>query len=432
MIGRTIERLLNGAYPDPDGGPPLRVPTKSVVIAQTLEGSEAALVRALDFGRHLAVVSDRTTHEILGARVEQALRARGEVESLVLADRPRADVANVEKLRQGSARADALVAVGSGTVIDLCKYAAACDGKPWAVFATAASMNAYTSVTASMTVDGHKRSLEAVAATGVFMDLKVLVAAPSRLIRSGLGDSLCRATAQADWLLAHLLRDEPYRTAPFALLAEDEAALLAEPEALIKGDVQAVARLARTLVLSGFGMTICGSSRPASQGEHLISHYLDMHRPASMPAALHGEQVGVTTLTMARLQQRILAAPPPRVAATRVNEANLIAHFGCEVGAACWREFAKKRLDTKAAEALNRRLEAGWEDIRTRIAAVGRPARELEKVLRRAGAPTAPDDLRLPRSFYREAVRHAREIRDRYTFLDLAGDAGMLDGRDVL
>ena len=86
----------------------------------------------------------------------------------------------------------------------------------------------------------------------------------------------------------------------------------------------------------------------------------------------------------------------------------------------------------KAAEALNRRLEAGWEDIRTRIAAVGRPARELEKVLRRAGAPTAPDDLRLPRSFYREAVRHAREIRDRYTFLDLAGDAGMLDGRDVL
>ncbi len=59
MIGRTIERLLNGAYPDPDGGPPLRVPTKSVVIAQTLEGSEAALVRALDFGRHLDLFDTR-------------------------------------------------------------------------------------------------------------------------------------------------------------------------------------------------------------------------------------------------------------------------------------------------------------------------------------------------------------------------------------
>jgi len=29
-------------------------------------------------------------------------------------------------------------------------------------------------------------------------------------------------------------------------------------------------RLARTLVLSGFGMTICGGSYPASQGEHLM------------------------------------------------------------------------------------------------------------------------------------------------------------------
>lgn len=432
MIGQTIERLLNGAYPDPDGGPPLRVATKSVVIAETLEGSEAELVQALGFGRRLAVVSDRTTHEILGARVERALRARGKVESLVLADRPHADMANVENLRRGSARADALVAVGSGTVIDLSKYAAACDGKPWAVFATAASMNGHTSATAAITVDGHKRSLEAVAATGVFMDLRILAAAPSRLIRSGLGDSLCRATAQADWLLAHLLRDEPYRSAPFALLAEDEAALLAEPEALIKGDVEAVGRLARTLVLSGFGMTICGSSRPASQGEHLISHYLDMRRPAGTPEALHGEQVGVTTLTMARLQERILAAPPPRVAATRVNEADLVAHFGRDVGAACWREFAGKRLDEEAAEALNRRMEAEWEDIRTRIATVLRPARELEEVLRRAGAPTAPGDLRLPRPFYREAVRHAREIRDRYTFLDLAGDAGMFDGPDVL
>ena len=34
--------------------------------------------------------------------------------------------------------------------------------------------------------------------------------------------------------------------------------------------------LARTLVLSGIGMTICGGSYPASQGEHLISHYIDM------------------------------------------------------------------------------------------------------------------------------------------------------------
>ena len=30
------------------------------------------------------------------------------------------------------------------------------------------------------------------------------------MIRSGLGDSLCRPTAQADWLLAHMLFDRRY------------------------------------------------------------------------------------------------------------------------------------------------------------------------------------------------------------------------------
>ena len=115
--------------------------------------------------------------------------------------------------------ADALVAVGSGTINDLCKYAAAQDGKPYVVFATAPSMNGYTSMNAAITVDGHKKTLPAATPLGVFMDLGVLAAAPARMIRAGLGDSLCRSTAQADWLLSHHLLGTPYRRAPFALLA---------------------------------------------------------------------------------------------------------------------------------------------------------------------------------------------------------------------
>ena len=177
--------------------------------------------------------------------------------------------------------------------------------------------------------------------------LDVLARAPVRLIRAGLGDSLCRPTAQADWLLAHLLHGQPYREAPFALLAEDEGALLADPEALVAGDREAIARLARTLVLSGFGMSICGGSYPASQGEHLVSHYADMRPPPGAPASLHGEQIGVTTLTMARLQERVLAGGPPRLQPTRVDEAALVRHFGPALGRACWTELAPKRHDAR-------------------------------------------------------------------------------------
>ncbi|MDH3792881.1 MAG: sn-glycerol-1-phosphate dehydrogenase, partial [Rhodospirillales bacterium] len=96
------------------------------------------------------------------------------------------------------------------------------------------------------------------------------------------------------------------------------------------------------------------------------------------------------------------------------------------------REFAGKRLDETAAERLNARLVARWDKIRARLAAVTRPSAVLVAVLRKAGAPTTPEALGWPAAFYREAVRHAREIRDRYTFLDLAGDSGLLDRPDVL
>ena len=44
----------------------------------------------------------------------------------------------------------------------------------------------------------------------------------------------------------------------------------------------------------------------------------------------------------------------------------------------------------------------------------------------RCGAPTAPAELGWPPALVAEAMRHAREIRDRYTFLDLAADARLV------
>ena len=418
-----IEALLAGTLDDLEGGR-LHVSTRSVVIAPSLARGEAELVRALDLGRHFALVSDPTTHAVLGERVERALGSLGRVDPIRLPEVPHADLMTVAWLEPHIKMADAIIAVGSGTINDLCKLAAFRQGKPYVVFATAPSMNGYTSTNASITAHGHKKSFAAQAPLGVFIDLGVFAAAPARMIRAGLGDSLCRPTAQADWLLAHLLLERPYREVPYRLLAADEVTLITEPEALLAGDLDAMAALARTLILSGFGMTICGGSEPASQGEHLISHYVDMLGDPAWPEAFHGEQIGVTTLTMARLQHAMLDGPVPELAPDGPDEAALIAHYGPELGRSCWKEFAKKRLDVARAERLNERLASGWDEIRERIAAITLPEERLRTVLARAGAPRTPEELGWPRAFYRGAVQHAREIRDRYTFLDLAADSG--------
>ena len=420
-----IERLLAGTYPDPDGGPPLSVSTRKVVIAPTLAGAEAACLDGLSLGRKLAVVSDPTTHALMGAAIESALRGRATVVSLVLPDHPHADEETAQRIADATVSADALVAVGSGTINDLCKYVSAGTHKPYVVYGTAPSMNGYVSTSAAITVHGHKKSLAAQAPLGVFLDLGLLASAPPRMIRSGLGDSLCRSTSQADWLLAHLLFDQPYRLMPYVLLADDEGPLFAQSDALMRGDIPTMERLVRTLLLSGFGTAICGSSQPASQGEHLISHFVDMLGDPTWPPAFHGEQIAVTTLTKARLQERLLEVRAPRVTADPTDAGKLTAVFGEELGRSCWTEFTQKRLDARRAEEINERLASGWDHIREAITRIMRPASDLESILVRADAPTLPADLGWPAEFYAHAVNHARLIRNRYTFLDLAANCGV-------
>jgi glycerol-1-phosphate dehydrogenase [NAD(P)+] len=419
-----LAQLLAGRYRDPETGEALVAAARSVVIEDSLDGSEAELVAALDLGRRLAVVADDDTHAALGHRVERALASRFTVQRVLLGRAPHADTDTLARLAAAlDPGIDAVVAVGSGTINDLCKLAALQRGCPQLVFATAPSMNGYTSLSASITEAGLKRSLRAATPVAAFFDLRVLAAAPVRLIRAGLGDSICRPTAQADWLLAHLLLDRPYREAPFALLAADEPALLAESRALVGGGLGVMRCLVRTLVLSGFGMTVAGGSYPASQGEHLLSHYIEMMRPPAQPAALHGEQIGVCALAMARLQDRILAREaPPAVRPTAVRRDDVLRRFGAERGEACWQELEAKSIDTARADELTARLAAAWPAIRDRIRGVTLGHARMAEVLAAAGAPTAPRDLGWADAQLDDAIAHAREIRNRYTFLDLALD----------
>lgn len=418
MSKEMLDSLLAGRLRNLDGGtlvPPLR----HIVLDRKLGRAAASLVAPLSFGRSLAVIMDPDTRAVLGEEVAASLSPDYTVEEIVLPRFPHPDMDAVDAVVARTSGADALIAVGSGSINDITKYAAHLTGKPYAVFGTAPSMNGYTSASAAITEKGLKKSLPATLAKGVFLDLDVMAAAPRRLIASGFGDSLARATAQTDWLMAHLLLGTPYQETPFMLLADDEDAMIAAAPAIREGDVQAIELLVRTLVMSGIGMTLCGGSYPASQGEHLIAHYIDM-RGKNLPETFHGEYIAVTTLTMARLQERMLTLPMLQLKPTMDTEASLIAKFGEEVGRACWAAFHPKAFTGQATDEVNRKLAGEWLAIRDRLRAVHRTEAELKKALIAVGAPTTPDDVGLPLPFYREAVANARLIRDRFTMLDLA------------
>lgn len=388
---------------------PTSVPIRELRIGSGLKTHATTLLDALSIGKKFTVVSDANTYAALGKNIEDQLP---ESISIVLPDGVKPTLETAEELQRRTAACDALIAVGSGTINDLCKYAAHSAGKPYAVFGTAPSMNGYTSANASLIVDGFRTSRMAQLPAGVFLDLDILTAAPKHLIQSGLGDALCRPTAQADWLLSHLLLGTPYSAEPFEMLKPYEEKLFASAEGLIKGDTAAIELLATSLVLSGIGMYVSGGSYPASQGEHMIAHTMEMVHGDSLPATFHGQEISVTTLTMARLQERILMQDTVQLSPLTSVPAD---YFGSLVDD-CHTAYAKKLA---LMEGVNERLANEWPGIRKKIRAITLPASTLQKVLEDADAPTTSQALRWPEESYTQAVAHAKYSRDRFTFLDL-------------
>jgi len=423
-----IAEIVAGTWHDPETGARFSVPYKSIFIAEDLRGRESDLIAPLDLGRRLAVVSDRATHLVLGQRVEQALAGVADVRSVVL-DRPKADSATIADVTARTRDADGVIAVGSGTINDVCKFVTFSDGRPYAVFATAPSMNGYTSTTASLTSSsGLKTSVPAHAPRGVFVDLAVNAAAPPALLAAGLGDSLCRSTAQVDWWLSHRLFDTQYTSLPFRLQVPDETLMLEHAAGLARGDIIAVAYLHRVLALVGLGVSFVGTTHHGSMGEHQISHYIDCFAGPLHPGTRHGQQVGVASLTMARLQQELFASErAPVVKPTRVDEAGMVRRMGAENAERCLPEWRKKALTLETAEALNAKLRRIWPELRVECRAFMIPVERMQGALGAAGGPVSSHDLGLDRDFYREAVVHAREMRNRYSVLDVLADAGMLE-----
>lgn len=322
-----------------------------------------------------------------------------------------------------------MVAVGSGTINDLCKYATSLDGRSYSVFGTAPSMNGYTSTTASITLrSGLKTTQPAHAARGVFIDLAVNAAAPGYLIAAGLGDSLCRSTAQVDWYFSHRLLGTAYLRSPYALQSGDEAAVMARTGDLARHDTMAVGYLHRLLTLTGFGISVAGMSHPGSMGEHQISHWIDSFAGDRHPGTLHGQQVGVSSATMARLQAAILSqVEAPKVFPTRLDEDGLRRRYPVAALQSCLQACRAKAMDQAACDGFNAALEAAWPTLRQRLSAMVVPAEILTRHLHAAGGPATWAELGMERGLYADALRYSREMRDRYSFLDLAADMGILD-----
>lgn len=195
------------------------------------------------------------------------------------------------------ARTRAIVGYGGGKALDVAKYVAFLTRLPYLAVPTSLSNDGFCSPQSSLTLEGHRKSLPSAMPFGVVIDTEICLAAPEILWLAGVGDLVAKLTAVADWKLAFNA---------VGTLVDDFAALLSDATvfqflARPQRDLEGVRLLGTSLMLNGIAMAVCGSSRPASGSEHLISHALDS---LGGPPRMHGLQVGVATYLVSLLQQR--------------------------------------------------------------------------------------------------------------------------------
>ncbi len=361
---------------------------------------------------------------------------------------PKADEKNLKKIAAAAKNHDLILALGSGTINDLCKYTSAQSQIPYAVFASAASMNGYLSKNASITISGHKKTLAATLPLAVFCDLKILKAAPLELTKAGIGDSLCFYSCWFDWYLSHKILGTKFDKKPFEMLKKKMEFFVNNFEKFSAQNEEFLKLLIEILLISGQAMTIVGGSYPASQSEHLIAHTIEMKYPELAGRNLHGAEIAVTTLTAARLQKNILESESivsfyrnssslrtseqedlmsfnskpklMRSSSLRAKddefgiEKNMASFFGKKIAKECQKEYEQKLQTIKESGKIKLSTKAKKD-----LEKIHLDESHLKSIFSHFKIKTSPKSLGLSNSQYQECVMHAKFIRNRFTCLDL-------------
>jgi glycerol-1-phosphate dehydrogenase [NAD(P)+] len=345
----------------------------------------------------------------------------------------------LEVLIHSEPREQTYLAVGSGTITDIVRFASFLTRNPFISLPTAPSVDGYTSSGAALAIGRTKRTLRAHPPVAIFADLDTLAAAPGPMIAAGFGDLLGKFTSLADWRLGHLIWGERFSDSitQRARKALDDG--LAHADQIASASVPGIRCLMEALVESGLCIADFGSSEPASGSEHHLSHYWEMKLlRENRPALLHGAKVGVASILVSGIYQMLRSLTRDQVA-TRLSAAKrpdretiiqcICDGYGmsADMIIADHSAFLDRYIDE--FDGLSRRIVDHWTDIQE-IAATVPPPQELADRLRLLDGPVTPPNLGITEQDASLAFTYAHYLRNRFTVLKLGYLLGIVGVND--
>ncbi|MFD1848593.1 sn-glycerol-1-phosphate dehydrogenase [Oceanobacillus bengalensis] len=338
--------------------------------------------------KHIILVVDDNTYVAAGKQIEKMLVEAGmETKTVLLkANRHQQVIADeatiVELLVETPLETDIYIAVGSGTIHDITRFCGSKMNIPFISVPTAASVDGFTSKGSPLILRGVKQTIQTTFPVAVFADITILKAAPQEMTAAGFGDILAKYTSLLDWKISACIGGEPYNRFAAEMTRKSLEACVQNVSKIAKADDEGVTILIHSLIESGLVMLLLDFSRPASGGEHHLSHYWEMDLlKKDAKQLLHGAKVGVATAIIVDLYKQKL-----------------------------------KDLPARDTGEYGGRIRGNWQSIMEILDNIPSP-KEIRNLIQKTGGPTTTEELGLDDELVAQSINEAFHLRDRCTGL---------------
>ena len=370
-----------------------------------------ALLKEAGFGPRLLLVADDNTIRAATGILASLDAAGFCVKKLQYSNLLYARAEQVREVEALAQDVDGILSVGTGSLNDICRVAAHTQGKQYAIFGTAPSMDGFAADLAPIIENNFKTSWQGAQPRVILADTAILAKAPVELKAAGFGDMVAKYLGIFDWRVANLLLGEHYCPAIAELTLESVERMMALADRVEGESEEAAGVIFEALVLSGLAMKLAATSRPASGAEHALSHYWECYKIArGIWPEFHGKKVGVASVLMSRIYrnvaERVEKITPVADPTTREE---VYAAFSAEQIA----EVEKVNAFALAKRVDPDRLAACWPQIR-RLALEILPTEErLLTAMRAAGAATEPAQIHIDGELLEKGLHYHPFIKSR-------------------
>jgi len=410
------------------------VKTQGIVIEKNAIARLSEILGEYDLPKDVMVVSDTNTFMCAGKDVAENLLSNGyKVNQLVFDSKElmHPDEKSVGQLMfAAEPEPEMIIAVGSGTLNDLCRFCAKRIKIKYMVVATAPSMDGYASTVSPITRNGVKRTFSGIHPEIIVGDLEVLRKAPMRMLAAGFGDIVGKVPARLDWILGNILIGERMCERVESVTNMSVEKCIKASGKLKDRSEDAIRETIGALIISGIAIQMNGDSRPASGAEHHISHFLEMkHSDRHNKDALHGANVGIASLITMRFYQKLFDSDClyqkdiPSDSAYEKMVRKACGKYSDTVLDDVEFFFFDQKKRQEHVEIINN----NWEMLKSETANLSETIDITKRVIGELGGPVHPLDLGYSRDDMYDAIKFARLIRPRYTILDLLDNMGLLE-----